>query len=339
MGHNLATIDGRIAMAYTGDTPWHSLGNRMEGDLIHSIRRAMEAANLNWDVSKQPAFAKVGEDFLPIPHRQAIVRDVDSAVLGIVSDGYTVIQNSAIEDVFQHAMEEFNLTVEAAGALGRGEKVWVLFKLPSTTQVVDGDYVNGYGLVILGHDGLTCFEFRPTPIRVICQNTMNMAVGAGGENGRMFGIYHRADADKEIELARALVHNALAAMEATCETFTSMAQRHMTPAEVIAFIEGVFPTPKDAKDGNPSAILTATRQKVAELVWQGQGADMAMQDTHGEPNPWACYNAVTAYFDHVVLAEAKSDHRRLSTAKSAIFGTYNDIKLNALKRAQQLVAA
>ena len=82
--------------------------------------------------------------------------------------------------MFAPAVEQFGLTIEAAGALGKGEKAWMLFRLPSTLSPVDGDDVNGYGVAITGHDGKTAYEFRPTPVRVVCQNTLSAAVGAGG---------------------------------------------------------------------------------------------------------------------------------------------------------------
>lgn len=183
MAHNLATINGQVAMAYQGETPWHSLGTRIDAAQARSISAALAAASLDWTVALQPVFAQVGDQMIAIDTRRAVVRDTDQAVLGVVSKWYEPIQNAAFETVFGPVMDEFGLTVEAAGALGQGERAWMLFKLPSTLEPVPGDAVNGYGLAILAHDGSACYEFRPTPIRVVCQNTLTAAVGAGGRKG------------------------------------------------------------------------------------------------------------------------------------------------------------
>lgn len=330
MAHNLATIDGKVAMAYQGETPWHKLGIRMDG--VQSISAAMSAATLDWQVGVQPLYLADGRE---VPRRRAVVRDVDSAILGCVSTDYRVIQNSEAFGIFQPAMDEFGLTVECAGALGKGEKVWMLFRLPTTVSPIPGDDVNGYGVAITGHDGSICCEFRPTPIRVVCQNTLNLAVGKGGEKGRIFGIDHSGNVEERMKAAKAVVSGALAAMQETGETFASMARKALTPQQVINYIEAVFPADKDGKVSDAQAERRAT---VADLVWTGVGAELAMSATLGEPNPWAVYNAVTEYFDHLRKPGVK-DSTIASANQSAVFGRGNDIKLLALSKARELVAA
>lgn len=302
MAHNLAVIDGKVAMMYQGSTPWHELGTRM-ADGVHSIAAGLDAASLNWNIHLQRMFIadgdKVGKE---VPTKRAVVRDTDGEVLSVVSQWYEPIQYRDAFGVFQPAVDQFGLTIEAAGALGRGEKAWMLFKLPSVVAPVPGDEVNGYGVAITGHDGKTLYELRPTPIRVVCQNTLNAAVGAGGQEGRIFGISHVGnDTAKQVEAAKSLVTNVLKAMQETGETFAKMARKRMTPKQVTEFIETVFPQPKDATD--VSKLLAEKRKTVAELIWTMPGAELAMSETKGQPNPWAAYNAVTNFYDHVYPAQ------------------------------------
>lgn len=328
MAHNLATIDGRIAMAYQGGTPWHQLGTRMDAGHV-DVKTALTAANLDWAVELEKMFLGSGKE---VPSRLAVVRPLDGQILSTVSDWYQPIQYTDAFSIFQPAVEEFGLTVEAAGALGNGEKAWMLFKLPSTITPVDGDDVAGYGVAITGHDGKTAFEFRGTPIRVVCQNTLDLAVGKGGNKGRVFSIQHiGAGTKKNVEGAKSLVVNVLAAMKETGETFASMARRAMTPTEVAAFVESVFPDVNGASTKN----IDANRATVLELMAGGVGADLAKSATNGLPNAWSCYNAVTEYVDHVAPAQKLTATRN----RSAIFGTGADLKVLALAQAARMVAA
>lgn len=337
MAHNLATIGGKIAMCYQGETPWHQLGTVMPSGLV-SVPDALIAASLDWNVALEPMFLQDGTQ---VPKRLAVRRDSDKAVLSTVSDWYEPIQYRDAFSIFQPAVEEFGLTVEAAGALGSGERAWMLFRLPVTVSPVPGDDVNGYGLAVTGHDGKTSFDFRPTPIRVVCQNTLDAAVGVNihgqaSAKGRLFNVQHIGDVKTAIDEARRAVKGVLNTMKETGDTFAAMAKREMTAEEVAGYIEGIFPSERDGKVTDKTA---ERRQIIAELLFKGQGAALALSATDGNPNAWAIYNAVTEYFDHVSTGLTKSANFRRIKNQSAVFGDGADIKLLALRRAQQLVAA
>ena len=336
MAHNLATIDGRIAMAYQGETPWHKLGTRIDSD--PSIAGALQAAALDWTVTPRSTFLDDGRQ---VPNCRAIVRDFDGQILSTVSDSYSVIQYADAFRTFQPAATEYGLTVEAAGALGKGERAWMLFKLPTSVEPVPGDEVNGYGLAVTGHTGSQAFEFRPTPIRVVCQNTLNAAIGANGfgrgsVKNRVFAIHHIGNTDAAVKEAGQIVKNVLAAMKETGETFASMARKALTPEQVIEFIEQTFPADDD---GKVSAKLEQRRRDVTDLVFSGTGVDLATQETDGMPNAWSVYNAVTEYFDHVAAARWNTAGFQRQANQSAIFGSANDLKLASLNRLRALVAA
>jgi phage/plasmid-like protein (TIGR03299 family) len=333
MAHNLANINGGVAMAYQGETPWHQLGQRMTAEQAANLDAVLKAANLDYTVALEPMY--LGDRRI-VPNRKAVVRD-GQAILGTVSNVYQPIQNRDAFGLFEGAMAEFGMTVEAAGALGEGERAWMLFKLPTDIEVVDGDRVNGYGLAVTSHDTSGLLEFRPTPIRVVCQNTLNAALGPvkGRTKGRVFGIQHLGDVAAKITDARQLVVDVIEAMKATGDTFTAMAKRKMTAAEVIAYVESVFP---EKANGEISKQLEERRKTVADLVWSGVGAKMAGSSKRGT-NAWACYNAVTEYFDHVATGKASEGSARMKANVSAMFGTGADLKLLALQQAERLVAA
>ena len=331
MAHNLAATRGTVAMAYQGETPWHQLGHRMTPEIAADISQSMTVAGLDYEVELEQLYLDDGRS---VPNRNAVIRQDDRAILGTVSGWYKPIQNADAFNVFQPAMEEFGLTVEAAGALGKGERAWMLFKLPTDCEPVKGDKVSGYGVAVTGHDGRNTFEFRPTPIRVVCQNTLDYAIERS-RKGRVFGISHIGNVDDQVNSARKLVSNAIATMQATGDTFASLADKHMTPEETVAYIEKVFPNPHPAKD--VSKQLADRRSAVASLVWTGVGSELAGSNQDGT-NAWAAYNAVTEYFDHIATAKPKTKQGQTNANTSALFGAGAEFKTKAFVAARELVA-
>jgi phage/plasmid-like protein (TIGR03299 family) len=315
-------------MAYQGESPWHKLGQRMTVETASSIELAMAAAGINYTVGLESLYLN---DKRVVPNVKAVTRTDSQDVLGTVSNWFKPIQNADAFGVFTDAMAEFGMTVEAAGALGKGERAWMLFKLPVDVEPAAGDIVRGYGVAINGHNGSSAFEFRPTPIRVVCQNTLNASIGAGGRKGRVFGISHIGNVDKLVNGAKQLVSDVIATMQETGDTFTAMAKRRMTPEEVVTYVETVFPA---SATGEISKQLAERRKTVAELVWTGVGAEMAGSDANGT-TAWAAFNAVTEYFDHVQTAVATNGTKANS---SALFGTGAEFKLAAMRQAERLVA-
>lgn len=328
MAHNIATINGQSAIAYMGSTPWHGLGTKLKG--ATDVDAVRVAAGLDWIVSAEPIYLADGRK---IAQGQAIIRNTDARVLGVVGPSYTPIQNSEALDVLRPAIEEFGLSFSVAGALGNGETCWALAKLPQSVDVNGtGDSVNGYALFRWAHDGSSALVGSATPIRVVCQNTLNAALN--GRQGGIVSVRHTANAQKRLDEAARVVKQLTATLIATGETFTAMAQRRMTVKDTQAFIEAVFP----ATDGKVNDTIAARRRTVADLVWSGTGAAMAGSDATGT-TAWAAYNAVTEYFDHVRPSEAKSKAGRVQANISALFGGNAGIKADALRIARQLVAA
>jgi phage/plasmid-like protein (TIGR03299 family) len=337
MAHDLATINGQVAMAYQGETPWHGLGKRVKS--LTSVTQALDAANLNWNVGLQPMFFKRGEEFVKSEDRRVVIRDVDGAELGTVGAGYHTVQNSEAFEVLQPACEKYGVTIESAGAIKGGSRVWMLAKMAETSlEPVPGDDIRGYFLVMTGHDGTLSFHAKATPIRVVCKNTLNAATGLGSGKkvqDAMFTLRHTKSATDRLKVVEDMVTKLIGSLNATGETFAAMARRQMTAKDVVDYIETVFP--KSDTEKEVSKQLADRRAAVSRLVFNGVGAELAMSLTNGQPNAWAVYNAVTEYFDHVRPGMAKTPAARIKANESAVFGQGDDIKLLALKRAAELV--
>lgn len=328
MAHNLATINGQISMAYQGATPWHKLGNRMLPGA--DVATAMQAAGLDWTVSLHDVFLADGRKVEDV---RAVIRDTDgSPILGHVGSQFHSIQNLPAFEVLDPAVREMGVSIESAGALGDGQTTWMLAKLPEGIEPVPGDTVNGYFLIVNGHDGTRAYGARPTPVRVVCQNTLTAALGGGTD---MIRIRHTANAGARLDEAAKLITRMISAMKETGDTFASLAAKQIGHKQIAEYITAVFPIPEGEK---VSDTIRVRRDNVCALVFSGKGAELAGATANGS-TLWGAYNAVTEYFDHVRPAEAKSDSARDAANESAIFGTNWATKVRALSIARKLVAA
>ena len=151
------------------ETPWHGLG-RIIMDAPAS-REALELAGLDWQVESRYIYSSTGA---MIPGYRANVRSTDDAVLGVVSDRYRIVQN---EEAFQFTDDLLGegVTYETAGSLQGGKKVWMLARLPRK-YLIAGDQVVPYLVIFNSHDGSSGVKVAMTPIRVVCQNTLNLAL-------------------------------------------------------------------------------------------------------------------------------------------------------------------
>lgn len=332
MAHNLATIGGNVAMAYQNGTPWHKLGKRLPSMI--NVLQALEASQTNYTVHAEPLYLSDGS---AVPMRKAIVRDVpngNGVILATVGKDYEVIQHTEGFQALDVLCTEYGMTIESAGALGNGERVWMLFKMPDTITPVDGDDVRGYLLATTGHDGSWSYSIRPTPIRVVCQNTLDAASLNGGAD--FVRLFHTKGNAGKVDGAAKIVATIVKTFQETGETFTQFANRQMSDSEVIRYIETLFPHADETK---PSDLINARRKTIADLVWTGVGSELARSATDGAANLWATYNAVTEYFDHVRPAEAKSTAGLDRANLSAIFGSGADMKTRAFNLSRKVLAS
>jgi phage/plasmid-like protein (TIGR03299 family) len=178
MAHNICIQNGEASMFYVDEVPWHGLGTKLEGPA--TAQEAISAAKLDWPVIKIPLYAGGdGERKHRVPDRFAIVpahrwgRE-DCPAFGIVGNDYTPLQNHEAFDFFDSIVGEKAAIYHTAGALGDGERIWILARLPTDIHVA-GDAVNKYLLLSNTHDGNNSVQAKFTPIRVVCENTLTMA--------------------------------------------------------------------------------------------------------------------------------------------------------------------
>ena len=159
------------SMFYVRETPWHGLGTKVNE--APTSKDALIYAGLDWKVVQNNVYTQDGS---LISGYKANIRSTDRSVLGIVSDRYKIVQN---QDAFQFTDDLLGegVTYETAGSLQGGRKVWMLARMPHR-YIISGDEIEPYLVVMNSHDGSSGIKVAMTPIRVVCQNTLNLALGS-----------------------------------------------------------------------------------------------------------------------------------------------------------------
>jgi phage/plasmid-like protein (TIGR03299 family) len=321
---NIATINGQKAMAYQGETPWHKLGSILGKD--PSVEEAQVKSALKWKVKLEPMFIKDDQGrLIKVAGRRAVVRDVDSTVLATVGKQYHPLQNDDAFSVLEPARKKFGIQIETAGALGRGDRVWMLAKMPESVEPVPGDEIRGYILIVTGHNGWTPYTGRFTSIRVVCHNTLQMATR---QSEAFVKLHHSRDNKDQLEQVGMMITTFTAALKESNESFTRLAKKKMNRAQLFEYVNSVLGI-HDDEDSEVRPVLERRREKIIELAATGKGVEFA------PGTAWSALNAVTEYIDHVRPAEVKAPRMLKQANESALFGANARIKMKAFVLAQQ----
>lgn len=304
--HMLTAVDGKVEFFAGSDTAaWHGLGQVVKGQLTAAA--AMEAAHLNWEVTKTPIgdFHITGDDDCIIEsseymlHRPAgSVTEADGSKritkrfhLGTVSDSYEVIQNKDAFDFFDSLIGEGQAVYETAGSLFGGKRVWIQADIPGSAFGKDsGDETKVKVMLTNGHDGCTALSGMIVPIRVVCNNTYSVAL-KGAKN--RFTLKHLRNWNDEAKQqdAREVIGLAHEYAEKLNEAFRKMREAKMTQdAFMKDMLNVLYPEPEKGEKGRGVSRMNNIREEVMSLFNRGMG-------TEGK-TIWDGFNAITEYVDH-----------------------------------------
>jgi len=214
-----------------------------------------------------------------------------------------------------------------AGALGKGERIWILAKLPSYIQVIGDDITEKYLLLSNSHDGKASVQIKFTPIRVVCQNTLTMAL----REGPTLRVPHTKDLHKRLKQAEHLLGIIHSHYDNIEKIFKKMVRIKMNDKRSSEYFGMVFPDPRNLDDEVGHVRAKNQRLWAEYLAWNGQGNYM-----HGVTGTlWAAYNGVTELIDQCKSTQSRqTDDRRLN---SLWFGDGYQIKARAFRIAHQKV--
>jgi phage/plasmid-like protein (TIGR03299 family) len=295
MSHDLCVTDGKAEMMYVGEMPWHGLGTRLE----HPPRTAAEAifaARLDWNVVKQQLY--VGDKHRPLPGQFAIVREDrwernEDAIFGTVGQTYVPLQNMEAFTFFDPIIATKAAFYETAGALGKGERVWVMARLYGDMEIVPGDTVARYLLLSNSHDGTSSVQVKFTPVRVVCQNTLNQAL----DLGPTLRVAHNREMQRHLGDTAEAIAEICERFDELQTFFKKMVWVQMKTASLETYLAAVFPEPKRGKDDKryERALKQMKRDRISaqKLFETGKGNDLPLV----KGTLWAAYNGVTEYVD------------------------------------------
>lgn len=223
------------SMFYVRETPWHGLGTKVLD--APASKEALALAGLDWRVLQEPIYTSAEE---VIDGYKANVRDSDRRVLGVVTDRYKVIQNDEAF-AFTDGLLGEGVKYETAGSLQGGRRVWLLAHMPHE-YIISGERISPYLLFSNTHDGSGAIKVALTPIRVVCQNTLNLALS---EAKRSWSMIHTGDIREKMQEARDTLFLAEHYMDELGKEFESLRMKKLTDKQVLEYIEVLLPIEDD----------------------------------------------------------------------------------------------
>lgn len=301
MAHNLNIENGKVAMMWVGQVPWHGLGTHLKEP--PTAEDAIKAANLDWEVGLKPLYCGDGEHFYEYPlNRKAIVRldkwgQPDCVPFGMVGNEYQVLQNQDAFSFFDPILATGMVTLETAGALGAGERVWVMARLKDDVDIAKDDAIQRYILLTTGHDGRTAVQIRFTPVRVVCQNTLTMSLATGSDFAKAYHVPGMKGLLQDAQLGIEAILTSFKELEAN---FRRMVGCKLDKQLLEKYLDGVFPDPPRRKNENDSSF----QRQLARVEQIRTHAKQLFDNGKGNTAPpvkgtlWAAYNGIIEMLDH-----------------------------------------
>jgi phage/plasmid-like protein (TIGR03299 family) len=303
MSHDLDQNQGQASFVSAREDSWHHLGTILPDTF--TAEDAMKHGLLGgWNLRKTALHTEVAGHKLLIPRMYAVVRDnpvikkqVD--VLGTVGESYTIMQNESLAHLLNLLVDESGAHFETAGAIDGGRKVFITMKLPGNIRIGGVDRVDNYIAVMTSHDGSTSTVFMVTPVRVVCENTLNFAL-QGSPN--MFRVRHTIGAD------RIMIQQARESLDFTfdyLEGFQEQAERLINTTLTQSSFEEIIAKNFGAPDDAPNSTITRTENKLDQMAQLFADA----QTQEGIRNTaWAGLNALTEWYDHFSPVRGASEN-------------------------------
>jgi phage/plasmid-like protein (TIGR03299 family) len=286
MAHEVET------MAFANEVPWHGLGKRI--DPTASVDEMLVAAGLDWEVELRPMYAEAPDgEMIRLPIRRALMRTSDNKVMTITGDMWKPLQNRDALNFFRDYTEMGGAKLETAGSLRGGKVIWALASINEGFTVNRKDHVKGYILLTSPHEVGRAITVRTTTVRVVCANTMAMALRSEADYSQNhLSVFNVSAAKETIGLAREQIHQAHLDAQA-------LNNLKMSEYDTVRFLAKFFsPTPEGEKEQTHIENLLndpATRSKqldqVLNSVNNAPGADPG--------SAWGILNGITHWADHV----------------------------------------
>jgi phage/plasmid-like protein (TIGR03299 family) len=331
------------SMFYYGERPWHGKGTKLTQ--AATADEALREGNLDWEVGLVPIETAENPPS-PITRRKAVVRkDLQpgdpSRVVGVVHPGFHPLQNREGVKIFDALVGQGKRVYHTGGYLGKGEVIWLLARLPAEIRIKDDDVVEPYILFTNSHDGSVAVDFRLTTVRVVCQNTLSLALHSRKQT-QVFKHAHQGSYKTLQVEAEEFFKFSMEAATKLGEEFQALSRIPLSVDSFNGFVEKLLPVPRPpARIEEVPALrrqyetrtqnIIQTRASVVEVFTSGIEHDLSFSVPPSEETVWGALNAVTAFVDHQqVIKGDRYAH--------ILFGSGADLKQSAYNLALQYLS-
>jgi phage/plasmid-like protein (TIGR03299 family) len=311
VAHELAfREDGLAAMAYTGETPWHGLGQQLVPGA--SIEDWQAAAGMDWKIQRAvvrfaTAHGMTPADFSEFPDKHVLLRSDTKAALGIVSDGFQIVQPAAVLEFFRDLTDAAGYELTTAGVLFAGRRFWAMARTPDASDV-GGSKITRNLLLSTACDGTMATEARDTSIVVVCNNTLSMA----RQGKAAYRLTHRTKFDPALCKRELGIDAAHEAFETTMAGFRRLADTRLLPKNAMMQTAELI-RPGAAELAKAELIKVLDSKPVARInALAIENRQIGAEYSGMDGTQWGWLNAVTQYVDHE--SRARSVDNRLSSA-------------------------
>jgi len=314
MAHNLY----KNRMMYYGEKPWHSLGTKLNNPA--TSKEAIQASGLDYEVIQEPVKYNGKE----VEGKFFNINKETDDVLAIVGGRYEVVQNIRAFDFFDDVVGTKEAMYHTAGALGKGERIWLLAKLPSNILIKKDDVVEKYLCLTNSHDGTSALRVFFTPIRVICQNTLSVAIQ---KKSNCISIRHTENLGDRVKEARKILGLSLDFYNEVEFDFKAMADTRINGLDRNNLLETLL----DINKNDDTAVSTRKQNIMNQMI---NLSDNGKGNAPYRGSAWAIYNGIAEYVDHYATVSGyKTDPTRRT--QNILFGRGANMK----ERAFELVMA
>jgi phage/plasmid-like protein (TIGR03299 family) len=277
MAHALEIRDGKADFVYAGEVPWHGLGTQIPDNL--APEEVLRKANLDWEVESTPLYANINGSYIETKQK-ALIRSSDDKILTYISDDWKPVQNREAFAFFDEYVKTGHMRMETAGSLKEGQMVFALAKINDGFKVFGEDRIEGYLLFSNPHQYGKSIDVRFTPIRVVCNNTLTMAINSKAQYAAK--VNHRSifnpDAVKEV---LGISHEKLLKYKEQAEF---LGKKRYTKETLTEYFKTIFPAAASKEISTPA-------EQALEIIHAQPGAEFA------EGSFWQAFNCITYMAD------------------------------------------
>lgn len=336
MAHNINFNEqtGKHSFFSVKQKAWHSLGQII--DQYPTSAEALKFAGLDYTVEKRKLFTFDNENQnanfdvdivipeIEVPNFHATVRTDNEEVLGVVGKDYEVVQNVDAFSFFDSIVGGDGIQYETAGALGKGERIFITAKLPNYIRVGNDDLIEQYLFLTTSHDGFGSITAAFTPVRIVCQNTLNAALR---NHSNSIKIRHTANAKDRLEQAHKVMGISNQLSIQLEQLFNSWSKIRIDDKEVMKLIQLAMVPNKEVlynlQTGKQDDLSTCFKN-ICDTAFEYSMTNPTQQQETTKGTLFGAYNAVTGYFQNV--RNYKDDEAKV---KSMLFGGTAQLRTQA----------